>query len=449
MPIPSRSSIHPEFQIHPPSHPPVLLSLPASGETRESLLARSPRGGETMGTLRRAAPVPSARPPCKRPRAAAPAGCGAVARESSARRAVAGQKLSAPGAKHTKVVRHSVVAEMEVTAVGGGVVPPNGRPFVKRPQVVEPAATNCCTMAREKKSARRAGAGEEFSEPSLKRAKVTRNAVKKSVDPALGTLRLRKRMAAELDALHALVTKAELLSSGKNGRSMAAAEPRSEAPEEASIKTPPAKRAKVHAIAKVAKLETPDDDNELIDICGGVSPVAILKASPLVSLDMGVQTGNSEIMDPPEDDDEFIDICGGVSPIAILKASPVVSVEKAGETGSSSSSDSDSDSDSESDRDETVDHPVPQAVLPVEENVKAVLPVPEPATEVVQSTEPEKLPTAALIAKAKVRQKLLEMERAALPDEIIHPGDLQDLCIAEYGRPSIMRQLGLFLKADA
>jgi hypothetical protein len=370
-----------------------------------------------------------------------------VARESSARRAVAGQKLSAPGAKHTKVVRHSVVAEMEVTAVGGGVVPPNGRPFVKRPQVVEPAATNCCTMAREKKSARRAGAGEEFSAPSPKRAKVTRNAVKTSVDPALVTL--RKRMAAELDALHALVRKAELLSSGNGGRPMAAAEPRSEAPpEEASIKTPPAKRAKVHAIAKVAKLETTEDDNEVIDICGGVSPVAILKASPVVSLEKEV-AGSSEIMDPPEDDDEFIDICGGVSPIAILKASPVVSVEKAGETGSSSSSDSDSDSDSESDRDETVDHPVPQAVLPVEENVKAVLPVPEPATEVVQSTEPEKLPTAALIAKAKVRQKLLEMERAALPDEIIHPGDLQDLCIAEYGRPSIMRQLGLFLKADA
>jgi len=64
-------------------------------------------------------------------------------------------------------------------------------------------------------------------------------------------------------------------------------------------------------------------------------------------------------------------------------------------------------------------------------------------------TEPEKLPTAALIAKAKVRRQLLEMERAALPDESIHPGDLQDLCIAEYGRPGIMRLLGLFLKADA
>ncbi|RLM78801.1 surface protein-like [Panicum miliaceum] len=186
-----------------------------------------------------------------------------MARESSTRRVGVDQKLSAPGQKCTKVVRNGIVAEMEVTTVAGGVAPPNGRPFVKRPRVVEPAAATCCTMAREKKSARRAGADEEFSAPSPKRAK-----------PALGTL--RKRMAAELDALHALLRKAELLSSGKNGRSMATAEPRSEAPVEASIKTPPAKRTKVHAVAKVSKLETTEDDNELIDICGGVSPVAIL-----------------------------------------------------------------------------------------------------------------------------------------------------------------------------
>jgi hypothetical protein len=63
--------------------------------------------------------------------------------------------------------------------------------------------------------------------------------------------------------------------------------------------------------------------------------------------------------------------------------------------------------------------------------------------------EPEKVSKAALIAKANVRRKLLEMERAVLPDESIHPRDLKDLCIAEYGRPGIMRQLGLFLKADA
>ncbi|KAG2659652.1 hypothetical protein PVAP13_1KG375105 [Panicum virgatum] len=308
-----------------------------------------------------------------------------------------------------------------------------------------------------KSSARRAGAGEEFSAPSLKRAKVTRNAVKKSVDPALGTLRLRKRMAAELDALHALVTKAELLSSGKNGRSMAAAEPRSEAPEEASIKTPPAKRAKVHAIAKVAKLETPDDDNELIDICGGVSPVAILKASPVVSAEKAGETGNDESKDIPEDDDEFVDICGGVSPVVPVEKAckPGNSPSSSSDSESSSSSDSDSDTDSDSDsksgpdENETVDIPVPQAEVLPEENVTSVHPAPEPASVVVKSMEPEKLPTAALIAKAKVRRKLLEMERAALPDESINPQDLEDLRIAEYGRPGIMQRLGLFLKADA
>ncbi|RLM80812.1 surface protein-like [Panicum miliaceum] len=106
---------------------------------------------------------------------------------------------------------------------------------------------------------------------------------------------------------------------------------------------------------------------------------------------------------PPEDEDEFVDICGGVSP----------------------------------------------AVLP-EENGTSLQPAPEPASKkVAQSTEPEKVSKAALIAKANVRRKLLEMERTVLPDESIHPRDLKDLCIAEYGRPGIMRQLGLFLKADA
>ena len=374
---------------------------------------------------------------------------------ASIRRAGADRKLSVPSTKCAKLVRYSVAVGMGAAPVGGGDAP-KARPFVKRPRTLETAT--CGAVAREKKSsARRAGADEQFLVPSPKRAKVARDGVETSVDPALGTL--RKRMAAELDALHVLLRKAELLSSGKNGRSMAAAEPRSEAPVKASIKMPPAKRTKVYAIAKVAKLETPDpdDDNELIDICGGVSPVAI--APPVFSLEKAVETGNSEIKDPLEDDNEFIDICGGVSPVAVLKASPIVSLEKvcgsgnspssSSDSGSSSSSDSDSDSDSESDPDETVSLPVPQAVLPVEENGTSVRPSPEPASEVVQSgTEPEKLPTAALIAKAKVRRQLLEMERAALPDESIHPGDLQDLCIAEYGRPGIMR-LGLFLKADA
>ncbi|PVH66754.1 hypothetical protein PAHAL_1G337900 [Panicum hallii] len=211
----------------PSSHPPVLLLLSLSGVRRDlDRLRRDPRESacsfavlrRNMGALRRATPVPRARPSSKRPRGAAPADCGAMARESSTRRVGADQKPSAPSPRCTKVVRNGIVAEMEVTTVAGGVASPNGRPFVKWPQVVEPAAATCCTMAREKKSARRAGADEEFSAPSPKRATVTRNAVKTSVDPALGTL--RERMAAELDALHALLRKAELLSSGKNDRSM-------------------------------------------------------------------------------------------------------------------------------------------------------------------------------------------------------------------------------------
>nr|XP_034593952.1 suppressor protein SRP40-like [Setaria viridis] len=346
-----------------------------------------------------------------------------MARQSSSTtRGVGGdQKLSAPCPKYTKVVRNGVVVEMEVIPVGGDGEVPNARPFVKPPRVVETAT--CGTMVREKKSASRAGADEQFSLPSPKRTKVTRDGVKTiSVEPALGTL--RKRMAAELDALHGLLRKAELLSSGNNGRSMAAAEPRSEAPAEASIKTPPAQRTKVFTPAKIVEFESAEDKNEFVDICGGVSPaVPVEKAgesgnSPISSSDFG----SSSSSDSDSDSD----------------------------SGSSSSSDSDSDSESDSDPDETVDVPVPlpQAVLP-QENGTSVQPAPEPASEVVQSKEPEKHSKTDLIAKAKIRRQLLEIERAVLPDESIHARDLRRLCIAEYGRPGIMQRLGLFLKADA
>jgi hypothetical protein len=66
----------------------------------------------------------------------------------------------------------------------------------------------------------------------------------------------------------------------------------------------------------------------------------------------------------------------------------------------------------------------------------------------VQRAAPKTVSLAGLIYRAKVRRELMEMEKAALPDESIHPRDLQRLGIAEYGHPSLMRQLGLFLKAD-
>ncbi|CAN6245056.1 unnamed protein product [Urochloa humidicola] len=375
------------------------------------------------------------------------------------------------------------------------------------------AIADCGTMARDK-PARHAGAYEKFPVPGLKRTKAS------AVEPALSAL--RKRMAAELGALHDLLRKAELLCIGKNA--VDGVERRSEEAVEASIEAAPeAKRRKVSDLPKAAAFECPPEDKkEFVDICGGVSPVAIQKAFPVV--DNAGETSNNlgESRETPEDkNDEFVDICDGVS--------PVVSVEKAGESGSSpssssdsgsstsssdsdsdsdsgssSSSDSDSDSDSESDPDEpVVDIPVPQQTVVAEENGTSAKAPPEPASEVVQmSTEPEKLPMGAIpedgsgsggsigctappalpppeapqppaqsaepkkkvdapraapkavsiagaIYRAKIRRQLLEMERAVVPDESIHERDLWCLRIVEYGRPGIMRQLGLYLKADA
>ncbi|RLN08394.1 hypothetical protein C2845_PM11G10510 [Panicum miliaceum] len=107
-----------------------------------------------------------------------------------------------------------------------------------------------------------------------------------------------------------------------------------------------------------------------------------------------------------------------------------------------------------------VDTTAPPALLP-EENVVIPAQLPSrPASEVARSAEQAKVrrvqraaPKAVClpgaIFRAKVRRELMEMERAVLPDESVHPRDLRRLCIAEYGRPGIMRQLGLFLKADA
>ncbi|CAO2039576.1 unnamed protein product [Urochloa humidicola] len=482
-----------------------------------------------MGALRRAAPVPTALPLSKRSRGAASA-----ARDPSSTGRVAGanQKLSStPSSNYTKAVRNGVVVEMEVIPAAAGAttfLKPTPRAATahrasaahKLPappgSKCAKAIANCGTMARDK-PARRAGADEQFPVPVPKRTKVS------AVEPALSTL--RKRMASELGALHDLVRKAELLCSGKNA--VDGIERRSGAPVEDSIKaTPEAKRRKVSDLAKIAGFESLPEDKkeEFVDICGGVSPVAILKASPAVEKAGETSNNVSESREPPEDkNDEFVNICDGVC--------PVVSVEKARESGispslssdsgsssssdsdssdsdsdseSSSSSDSDSDSDSESDPDEpVVDIPVPQAVVAEENSTSAQAP-PEPAAEVVQSTEPEKLPKGALPAaaqstkpedgsggsvgctaqpallpeapqppaqsaepkktqdappkavsipgalyKAKTRRQLLEMERAVVPDESIHDRDLRNLCIAEYGRPGIMRQLGLLLKAEA
>ncbi|KAJ1275048.1 hypothetical protein BS78_05G106900 [Paspalum vaginatum] len=99
----------------------------------------------------------------------------------------------------------------------------------------------------------------------------------------------------------------------------------------------------------------------------------------------------------------------------------------------------------------------------------------EPVKGMVQVEEEEKAKEEC--ARVKARRELLEMERAALPDERIHPLDMELLGIAAFqhvvstvrpartrtaqpqvdvsvtprispGHPSILQQLGVFLKAD-
>ncbi|CAN6232390.1 unnamed protein product [Urochloa humidicola] len=69
--------------------------------------------------------------------------------------------------------------------------------------------------------------------------------------------------------------------------------------------------------------------------------------------------------------------------------------------------------------------------------------------DVERRSAPKAVSVTGALYKAKTRRQLLEMESAVVPDESIHERDLRRLCITEYGRPGIMRQLGLFLKADA
>ena len=67
MPIPSRSSIHPEFRIHPPTHRSSSPSRRPARPDRESLLARSPGGDEPWEPFVAPLPFPApGRPPSAR-----------------------------------------------------------------------------------------------------------------------------------------------------------------------------------------------------------------------------------------------------------------------------------------------------------------------------------------------------------------------------------------------
>ncbi|CAN6279122.1 unnamed protein product [Urochloa humidicola] len=197
-----------------------------------------------------------------------------------------------------------------------------------------------------------------------------------------------------------------------------------------------------------------------------------------------------------EQDEGDIDICGGSDSDSDSSSSS--SSSDSGGSSDSSGSSSSSDSGSESDSDEEVDGPAPPAAVLPEEKAAPSQPPPEPApaaaqstkpdivsggsvgctappallsdapkapsprvSEVAQSAEPKKkvqdAPRAApkevsipgALYKAKTHRQLQEMERTVLPDESIQERDLRRLRIAEYGRPGIMGQLGLYLKADA
>ncbi|KAF7058687.1 hypothetical protein CFC21_065694 [Triticum aestivum] len=201
---------------------------------------------------------------------------------------------------------------------------------------------------------------------------------------------------------------------------------------------------------KVMAQEEEDDDEE-VDICGGVSPLAIMPAPLAQERHQDDPKAMAE-----EEEEEDVDICGGVSPLPIVPA-PLLLVEdetasgcgspssssSSSDTDSSSDSDSDTDSgssdsggsDSDSDSDEIVDSPAP------------------PTCEQLARALERQRKEATSRAREKARQELLETERTAMPDDTLHPEDLKRLGIDEYNtaRPNnynLLRQIGLFRKLD-
>ncbi|KAF7065283.1 hypothetical protein CFC21_071402 [Triticum aestivum] len=190
-----------------------------------------------------------------------------------------------------------------------------------------------------------------------------------------------------------------------------------------------------------------EEDDEEVDICGGVSPLAIV---PQPLLQERHQDGPKAMAE--EEEEEDVDICGGVSPLPIVPA-PLLLVEDETASGCGSpssrssssdtdSSDSDSDtdsgssdsgsehsggSDSDSDSDEIVD-----------------------SEQLARALERQRKEVTSR-AREKARQEVLQMEKTAMPDDTLHPEDLKRLGIDEYNtaRPNnLLRQIGLYLKLD-
>uniref|UniRef100_A0ACD5Z263 Uncharacterized protein n=1 Tax=Avena sativa TaxID=4498 RepID=A0ACD5Z263_AVESA len=301
------------------------------------------------------------------------------------------------------------------------------------------------------------------------------------------------------------------------------------------------------------------DEEECVDICGGVSPpVAAVAPSPvrLEILEYGDVFDATGLVDKllsplpqkylalaEKGEEEYVDICGDASPVVIqnldaIRRSPSISPTSDSDSDSGSDSDS-SDSSSSSDSGSDMDISPAPAVLPkvngdsappletapevvqIAEPKKGISPAPavllpmvngdsappselapgvakiaEPekvgspapavlpkgAPEVMQNTEPEKLPDqpvaspaaarsmGELIAEAqerrrqeersRARQELVETERSAMTSDRVHRMEMEELGIAnvehilsqQRRRPgvprSLLEHLGLFLKAE-
>ncbi|CAL5020996.1 unnamed protein product [Urochloa decumbens] len=190
------------------------------------------------------------------------------------------------------------------------------------------------------------------------------------------------------------------------------------------------------------------------------------QGSAATEVDSKTQTGNNLASDevPEQQGEGDVDICGASdsdSGSSSSSSDSEGSSSSSDSSGSSSSSDSGSESDSDEEcRASTVPEIVsgggvgstgtalpallteaPQSPAHSAEPKKKVQDAPRAAPKAVSIT--------GVLYKAKLRRELLEMERAVVPDESIDERDLRHLHIAEYGRSGIMRQLKLFLKADA
>ncbi|CAN6238570.1 unnamed protein product [Urochloa humidicola] len=279
----------------------------------------------------------------------------------------------------------------------------------KKPRglAVAPPAHGVTTMAAPRHS-------------SASRAGTTR----KQIDPARD--HLHKRVASELEVLREILKKAELIScrpackggaapaAGKSKRALPAAEPPRA---EAGGKTVSAKRRKVSPVPEQNLKQrkappwrmSPDERKQLASRLASLAEVPS-QIAEFLQKRLGLGGGDAdeiEIDFDSAEDDVLFEL---------------------------------------------------QALL---DKLAAEEPPSPRASEVAQSAEPKKkvqdAPRAApkevsisgAIYKAKTQRQLLEMERAVVPDESIQERDLRRLRIAEYGRPGIMRQLGLCLKADA